>query len=236
MLLNRWYHSAFPCFIVLVCCFLIIINTVYNLTANFFRNIHSAPQWEAHKTPARSLKKQTKAQLISPGENISSDEEQSETRKQESWDLHSTRCQINICVMLREKFPRNVIRRQSPQEDFFVSFFCLFFSYYYFSALSSRSSAAENKVKCGGEGDGDPMVVSSPIPPRPGAHKRRARLWKRWRQNSGSDRNKEPIHRLTSTNSAESEWERKGWREAEGEKEREGGREGGRLANLSIPP
>lgn len=124
--------------------------------------------------------------------------------------------------MLREKFPRNVIRRQSPQEDFFVSFFCLFFSYYYFSALSSRSSAAENKVKCGGEGDGDPMVVSSPIPPRPGAHKRRARLWKRWRQNSGSDRNKEPIHRLTSTNSAESEWERKGWREAEGEKEREG--------------
>lgn len=81
--------------------------------------------------------------------------------------------------MLREKFPRNVIRRQSPQEEFFLlAFFCLFFSYYYFSALSSRSSAAEKKVKCGaeGEGDGDPMVVSSPIPPRPGAHKRRARL------------------------------------------------------------
>lgn len=138
----------------------------------------------------------------------------------------------------KRKVPPQCNSTTKPTRGFFVSFFCLFFSYYYFSALSSRSSAGEKKVKCGaeGEGDGDPMVVSSPIPPRPGAHKRRARLWKRWRQNSGSDRNKEPIHRLTSTNSAESEWERKGWREAEGEKEREGGREGGRLANLSIPP
>lgn len=61
-------------------------------------------------TPARSIK----AKLISPGENIPSNEEQSKTRQQESWDLHSTRVMIQKETMReKRKVSRNGKRRQS---------------------------------------------------------------------------------------------------------------------------
>lgn len=61
---------------------------------------------------------------------------------------------------------------------------------FYFRALSSWSGAAEKKVKCSAEDAedaedddrGDDPMISSPVPPRPGAHLR-------IRQNSRSDRN-----------------------------------------------